>query len=463
MESSNNEIVCPFEIEFKFKKSDLIALKDYEIGFLCGKYFYAFNIPGLQYYIKIYPNGDDEQHLGETWIFLNVNGSKERKITAQFTISIESANYSKSFNYVYETHTGWGSTCCKTVEFFESKNKYFVDGEIKIKVKGIFKTERSSIQKSSTPISMQWKIKEDVLLPKKGIKNGRLFSKRRNVPSLSGVKYYLDIFPNEINDGAQPKTWKIEAACDFSVDSANYKRGYQYIFEESEGYGLPLCSTDDLFDPTKRYIVDGFLTINFNGILLAETDEKIETNFKKKAEDFTIVIVDKEIKVHKQVLMDSSPVLNRMFESRMNESIENRMIIPDFPFEIVNAAIKLCYNSDFSTSSFTIEDLLSLFKFADKYEIILIMDLVENDLMKKISPSNVVQLIHFTKSLTASKLYQSCINFLLKCSKESTPVLGVESLGDRFLATCFLETFRSVDSDAESDNYEDSEVVDDEN
>uniref|UniRef100_A0AC34FB18 MATH domain-containing protein n=1 Tax=Panagrolaimus sp. ES5 TaxID=591445 RepID=A0AC34FB18_9BILA len=379
MESSfsTSKIACPFEIESKFKKSDLIALKDSENGFLKGKYFYAFNIPGLQYHVKIYPNGDEEDNRGETWIYLRVNGSKERKITTKFTIAIESANYSESFDEVYETFTGWGSTCCKSDEFFDSKNKYFVNEEVTIKIKGIFKTDKPLFQKTSTPISIQWKIKEDVLLAKKGLKNGRLISKRRNVPSFSekpATWGYLNI---EMENEKK----KIEAVYDISVDSVNYSEVVQEIFDKSEGYGLNLCSTDDLFDPTNGYIADGFLTINFNGILLTETDEKTETIFKKKVKDFTIIIGDKEIK-----------------------------------------------------------------------------DLVENDLIKKVSPSNVVQIIHFTKTLTASKLHQSCIEFLLKCSKESTPVLGVESLGDRFLATCFLETFRPVDSDAESDNYEDSEV-----
>uniref|UniRef100_A0AC34FQF7 BTB domain-containing protein n=1 Tax=Panagrolaimus sp. ES5 TaxID=591445 RepID=A0AC34FQF7_9BILA len=288
-------------------------------------------------------------------MFLNVNGSNERKTTAKFTISIESANYSESLNGVYERNEGYGNACCKTDEFFDSKNQYFVDGEITIKIKGIFKTHKSLIHKTSSPISMQWKIKEDVLLAKKGIQN------------------------------------------------------------KSDGYGLPLCSTDDLFDPTKRYIVDGFLTINFNGILLIENDEKTETYSKKKVEDFTIVIGDKEIKVHKQVLIDVSPVFSGMLESGMKESIQNKMIITDFPFEIVETSINLCYNSNFPTSLFTIEDMLLLLKFADKYEIKLI-------------------------------------------KAKSTPVLGVESLDKDLLVSLFLNTFRPVDSDVESDNDEDSEV-----
>uniref|UniRef100_A0A914YM27 Uncharacterized protein n=1 Tax=Panagrolaimus superbus TaxID=310955 RepID=A0A914YM27_9BILA len=301
MENSKNEIVHPFDIECKFKKADLIDLKESENGFLNGKCFYAFNIPGLQYFIRICPNVDKVKHRGETWIYLYVNGSKERNITAKFTISVESANYSKSFNYVYQAYNGRGNSCCKTADFFETKNKYFVNGKVTIKIKGTLKTERSLIQKISSPVSMQWKIKEEILKAKNELQNEYLRSKRKIITSFSGVKYYLSIWPNKIENGEPPKTWlylniemenekKIEAVCDFSVDSVYFKRVIQYTFEKSGGWGGRLFSTVDLFNPLKGYFIDGYLTINLNGIFLTETNEKIELNAKKFNKDFTIVV-----------------------------------------------------------------------------------------------------------------------------------------------------------------------------
>uniref|UniRef100_A0A914YZP3 Uncharacterized protein n=1 Tax=Panagrolaimus superbus TaxID=310955 RepID=A0A914YZP3_9BILA len=156
---------------------------------------------------------------------------------------------------------------------------------------------------------MQWKIKKEVLKATKDIQNECIYSKRIRVASFSGVKYYLSIFPNEIKNGEPPKTWlylniemenekKIEAVYDFSVDSVNFNYDLQYAFEKSsKGYGVDICSTVDLFDPLKGYFVDGFLTINLNGILLTESNENIELNAKKRYKDFTIVVGDKDIKV----------------------------------------------------------------------------------------------------------------------------------------------------------------------
>uniref|UniRef100_A0AC34FEV7 BTB domain-containing protein n=1 Tax=Panagrolaimus sp. ES5 TaxID=591445 RepID=A0AC34FEV7_9BILA len=462
MEAMNYELVCPFETEWKFRKGDLIAIKDSEERYLNGKCFYSFNIPGLQYFVKIHPNGvSADENFGETWIGLFVNGSDERKTEAEFIISIESAEFCQSFNHVYEIDEGIGSTLCKTNEFFDLKHKYFVDGEITIKVNGIFKAERSFAPEISSPISMQWKISEEDMKNVAESGSGYLYSNKIRITS--NVQYFLSICPNEKKNRKEPKSQiylnveaqyekKIEAVFDFSIDSVNFNDGMQYIYDRSNkfmGYGTWCCSTEDLFNPSKGYIVDGFLTINLNGILIIHKKQHskkyLSLNFVQndQEKDFTIVVGDKEIKVHKQVLMDTSPVFSGMLESGMKESIENKMAIKDFPFEIVNVAIKLFYNLGVPRN-FALEDILSLYQFADKYQINVITDLVENYLIKHISPLNVVQLIHFSTVFSVTKLHQSSVQFLVKCSKESTPVYGSESLGDRFLAMIFLNTLRPV-------------------
>uniref|UniRef100_A0A914Q1I6 MATH domain-containing protein n=1 Tax=Panagrolaimus davidi TaxID=227884 RepID=A0A914Q1I6_9BILA len=322
MNSSFNEIVCPFEAEWKFHKADLLDLKNSEDGCLNGKCCYAYNIPGLKYFVAIYINGNAKGSCGQTWIAFHVNGSEDRKVTAEFTLSVESANHSKNLNYVYEKSIGHGTYFCKTEKFFNSK--FFVNGELTIKVKGTLKTERPLISKICAPISMQWKVKEADLKSKKE-SSGCLYSKRINVASFSGVKYYLAIRPKFIIDENESRTQlclhlsmekkkKIEAVYDFSIDSANFNCGSQYVYDKSKGHGLRLYSTEDIFDPSKKYIVDGYLTINLNGILIAEknqlftsiSENDIEPKFNLKilaaksvidAKDFKILIDENEIPV----------------------------------------------------------------------------------------------------------------------------------------------------------------------
>uniref|UniRef100_A0AC34GS77 BTB domain-containing protein n=1 Tax=Panagrolaimus sp. ES5 TaxID=591445 RepID=A0AC34GS77_9BILA len=431
------------------------------MDFFNGKAFYAFNIPGLQYYIVIYPNCDREERRGETWIELHLNGSDDRKIAAEFMMSIESAGFSKELDCIFEKCARHSFPIGKTDEFFDSKKKFFVDGEITIKIIGILKTQKSLIPKISSPISMQWKIKEEDLKAKKEEENGYLRSKRIKVGSFSGVKYYIKIYPLKVENEKQPKTIlflniemtrkkHIEAVYDFSIDSANFNRGCQNIFEESTGFKIFLCFTNDLFDPSEGYIVDGFLKINLNGILLIEDDQFVSLNLmegvtSKGDKDFTIVVGVKEIKVNKQFLKDASPVFAGMLESGMKEATENKMIIDEkyFSFEIVNAVVALSYGQTVS-QKFTLEDILSMYQFADKYFLKFVTDLIEYFLIKYLSPSNVVHLEKLSKTFNALKLHQSCIDFLIKCSKKSVAVLGSESLDKDFVASLFLSTLHPV-------------------
>ena len=73
------------------------------------------------------------------------NGSNERKITAEFTISIESVKYLESLYYVYENYDGWGQKCCQTADLFDAQSQFFVDGELTVRVKGTFTAQRSLV------------------------------------------------------------------------------------------------------------------------------------------------------------------------------------------------------------------------------------------------------------------------------------------------------------------------------
>uniref|UniRef100_A0AC34F752 BTB domain-containing protein n=1 Tax=Panagrolaimus sp. ES5 TaxID=591445 RepID=A0AC34F752_9BILA len=462
MEPLNNEIVCPIDAEWKFKKSDLITLKSSQR--LKGKYFYACNIPGVSYNVEIFRLGPVDN------ILFYVNGSKERKVTANLIPFIESANYTREVTDDFQKYEFLSLYDAKTVELFESKNKFFVNGELTVRVKGTLKAARSKNTKISVPISMQWRIKEDDLKANIGSNDGYLRSERVWVSSFYNVKYYLSIYPKTVytsEDGE--KTYaevklivelggeeKIEAVYDFSVDSANFKDSCRCNSDKSVSitFGSGCHITDDIFDPAKGYIVDGFMTVNIQGVLVVEKRQYTTLNCKKgfatkaahnkKDKDFSIVVGEKIIKVHKKVMMDASPVLTAMLGSGLKETTENKLDIKDFSFEVVDAAIKLCYSCGVPRK-FTTDDLLSLYQFAEKYEIKLIMDLVENYLVnKKICTENVCQLVRFSKTFSATKLYQSSIDFLLQCSKESTPVSGLDILDNDLLAMLFKNTFLSV-------------------
>uniref|UniRef100_A0A914PT51 BTB domain-containing protein n=1 Tax=Panagrolaimus davidi TaxID=227884 RepID=A0A914PT51_9BILA len=318
----------------------------------------------------------------------------------------------------------------------------------------------------SAPICLQWRIKEyDLKVEMKESDNGRLFSKPVVVSTFSGVSYRLSFTPNEINDENQSVAnvflhlefkyeEKIEAVYDYCIDSAKYREGSRDIFKPKNGsLGFYVCSTNDLFDPLKGFIVDGALTINLNGILMVKKDQFFTLNvfktFASKSalfhdEDFMIVVGNKTIQVHKKLLIETSCIWAEMLKSETKEAVENKMVIQDFPFKIVYISLNLIYGKSILLKNL-LEDMLLLYKFGHKYRINIIMDLIEKYLIKAISPATVVYLCKFSSPEASNviKLHQKCIDYFMKCLKKTTPIYAAESLGETFLASMVLKSLRA--------------------
>uniref|UniRef100_A0AC34FNM1 BTB domain-containing protein n=1 Tax=Panagrolaimus sp. ES5 TaxID=591445 RepID=A0AC34FNM1_9BILA len=127
----------PFAVKWLIEENRLKELKDNPGSFLESDLFSTSKIPGLRYYLSFYPNGDLEERLGQTWIFLQLEFSGKIKIESEVSVLIESANFCFTENYVYEKTAGWGDMICTTDELFDPENEYITDGKMIIKVEGI--------------------------------------------------------------------------------------------------------------------------------------------------------------------------------------------------------------------------------------------------------------------------------------------------------------------------------------
>uniref|UniRef100_A0A914YZ10 BTB domain-containing protein n=1 Tax=Panagrolaimus superbus TaxID=310955 RepID=A0A914YZ10_9BILA len=243
-----------------------------------------------------------------------------------------------------------------------------------------------------SPVAIEWRIPENCLKEIKDKPGEYLKSNVFNASNIPDLQYFITICPNENVEDLLGQTWiyfhlryedelKIEANFDIKIESANYSSKENYVFEESDEWVGECCNTEELFDPEKRYIVDGKMIIKIEGTLTTEKEmpKKSETFgdnrdalclglWNQENKDFTIIVDEKEIAAHKNVLAARSPVFARMFESGMKEAKENRVVIKDFPFNIVEAAIKLCYHHSLVPYA-TLNDKIKFLSFFDKYNI----------------------------------------------------------------------------------------------
>uniref|UniRef100_A0AC34RPD2 BTB domain-containing protein n=1 Tax=Panagrolaimus sp. JU765 TaxID=591449 RepID=A0AC34RPD2_9BILA len=275
--------------------------------------------------------------------------------------------------------------------------------------------------------------------------NKRFSSRPEKIPVFNNYSYYFLCKEENGNVGIflyMECKKPVAVSCKITVNSItdNYVR----TFEKSDNWGfLQFGNKSELF-------VDGFMTVDTK-LKIKFISEKVEALDEvphivvllddDEFKDFVICVDGKEMKVHKNIIAVASPVFAAMLKPHCNEFKESKVSIKDFDFETVKAGVDVMYTRKIP-DELSLDSLLNLYKFADKYDLIdakKILDL----LTEKISLETVLKITNFSLTNCLDTLYEKCVEFYAKDFEENSRKFdNFEQLDSHFVMDAAKRKYR---------------------
>ncbi|RCN43676.1 BTB/POZ domain protein, partial [Ancylostoma caninum] len=142
----------------------------------------------------------------------------------------------------------------------------------------------------------------------------------------------------------------------------------------------------------------------------AEVTKDLESIFKDaKLSDFTIVVGDKEIPVHKVVLSARSPVFAAMLEPHTEEAKTNRVVLEDIEYEVMHELLMYMY----SGRSPNIQSMgLGLLAAADRFQLPGLKEMADHVLRSGLIVDTACKFLVYADMYNSAELKNEAVKFI---------------------------------------------------
>uniref|UniRef100_A0A914PEN0 BTB domain-containing protein n=1 Tax=Panagrolaimus davidi TaxID=227884 RepID=A0A914PEN0_9BILA len=253
----------------------------------------------------------------------------------------------------------------------------------------------SKLSSTEVPISVRWKIPKEKLMAESQKEEEEWFIKSEefSVKEFPSLSYSIKIASKMREDRRllilflilkMNNQLNMNVCYKLSIPTANYVGiNAEEKDEVMHVYGTYIGEANELFDLTRNYVVNDCMIITMKATLYVQKDmtngagADAEVSkccdlgsrlWDQNGKDFAFCVEEKEIIVHRFVVCAKSSVFARMIECGMKESVEGKVIIIDFDYKTVEAAINFCYGIE-GKNLWSVESAADLLRFAEKYDI----------------------------------------------------------------------------------------------
>uniref|UniRef100_A0A7E4VP90 BTB domain-containing protein n=1 Tax=Panagrellus redivivus TaxID=6233 RepID=A0A7E4VP90_PANRE len=140
-----------------------------------------------------------------------------------------------------------------------------------------------------------------------------------------------------------------------------------------------------------------------------ETAVPMHALVKFNEPDFTVVVDDKEIMVHRNFISLISPVFRAMLEHDTIESKSNHVAILGFSFEVVKDVLDLCYGHRLKAN--TIDEIMQDLVFADMYCMSGVLESLSELLIAQLNTENFISIVKHAWTYSSDTLKKACCKF----------------------------------------------------
>lgn len=160
--------------------------------------------------------------------------------------------------------------------------------------------------------------------------------------------------------------------------------------------------------------------------VVIDTDLLLEGKYS----DVMLAVGQHEIKAHKLMLASQSPVFRAMFDSAMQESLTNRVVITDLDYEVVQEMIHFIYTGE-SPKLQTMAD--RLMGAAVKYDLGKLRTICEQTLCADLSVDNAIKLMTIAELYEAEQLKAQASLFITNNLDKFVEKSVLEDLKQQYL------------------------------